>query len=35
MSTFIGIIALLGFTFLVLQYGMKIDIVGWIKSKIK
>ena len=34
MSTFIGIVALLGFTFVALQYGMKIDVIGWIKKKI-
>ena len=35
MSYVIGIIILLGFAFVALQYGMKVDIIGWIKSKIK
>jgi len=34
MSTFIGIVILLVFTFLVLQYGMKVDIIGFVKTKI-
>lgn len=34
MSTFIGILALLAFTFVVLQYGMKVDIISWVKKNI-
>ena len=34
MSTLIGIVLLLGFAFLGLQYGMKVDIIGFVKTKI-
>jgi len=34
MSTVFGIVAILGFSFLALQYGMKIDIISWVKKNI-
>ena len=34
MGVFIGIVVILGFAFLALQYGMKVDLIGMFKTKI-
>lgn len=34
MSTFLGIVIMVVFVFLVLQFGFKWDIIGWIKKNI-